>query len=112
MAGTRVDLLGGRARRDDLARAAGYLIEHADDPGEDRARHLPIMNGELNDPEVLNERLHHYEKNALEAVEQIERALIGGAELREEEIVDLILATDNLQLAAEEVAEYADVDLD
>lgn len=83
----------------------------ADDPDNLSGEVLPIMNGELNDPEVLNARLHHYEKDALEAVEQIEAALIGSAELREEDIVDLILATDNLQGAAIEVAEYADVDL-
>lgn len=70
------------------------------------------MNEELNDPEVLNERLHHYEKDALNAVEEIEKALIGDAELREEDIVDLILATDNLQGAALEVAEYGDFDLE
>ena len=69
------------------------------------------MTGELSESEQLNARLHHYESQALQAVESIERALIGDGELSEDEVTDLILATDNLQGAAIEVAQYEDLDL-
>jgi len=63
------------------------------------------------DPEVLKSSLDTWNTQSTLAAESLYRSFSQG-EVDKEEVVDVILAADNLRGAAEQIADHADVDLD